>query len=289
MAKFGKSGPRPDRAVVVATQVIEQSLNLDFDLVISDIAPISLLIQRLGRCMRFSVDENGRPIRRPLWSQGHPTLVVLDPVNLDSDVPTPPEWDSVYPSFEVAATHQVLVERPPELAVPGDVDGAVQQVHDAQASGVPAKLRALWDEQYGEKRAQAQLARMAAIEPAETITDLSRLTDPEVSDLDVSTRLGVDTARLVPRYASADGQHWLDAEHNVKWPSARPGETEVEQFINASITCPRAWAEAEGLQTNPKWSRTPMLRDAFILPAPEYGRLVVDERLGLVRRKKGTP
>jgi CRISPR-associated endonuclease/helicase Cas3 len=249
---------------------------------------MSLLIQRLGRCWRFGVDADGRPIWRPPWSQG-PTLVVLDPVNLDSVVPTPPEWDSVYPSFEVAATHQVLVERSPELAVPGDVDGVVQQVHDAQASGVPGKLRGLWDEQYGEKRAHAQLARMAAIESAETITDLSRLTDPEVSDLDVSTRLGMDTARLIPRYTSPDGRHCLDAEHQVEWPSARPKDDTVRQFINASITCPRSWAEAEGLQTNPTWSRTPMLRDAFILPAPEYGRLAVDGRLGLVRRKKGTP
>lgn len=36
--KFGPRGERPARAVVVATQVIEQSLDLDFDLVVSDLA-----------------------------------------------------------------------------------------------------------------------------------------------------------------------------------------------------------------------------------------------------------
>lgn len=284
---FGKSGSRPERAVVVATQVIEQSLNLDFDLVISDIAPMSLLIQRLGRCWRFAADANEQPIRRPPWSTG-PTLVVLDPVRLDSDRPTPPEWEAIYPAFEVAATHQVLAERPAELAVPGEVNDTVQQVHDAQATGVPARLRALWDARFGENRAKAQLARMASIEAAETITDLSRLTDPEVSDLDVSTRLGLDTARLIPRYTNATGHHFLDKDHHVAWPDSRPNTTTVEQLIKASIMCPREWAEAENLHTNPTWSRTPMLRDAYILPAPECGGLSVDQALGLVRQKKRT-
>ena len=51
---FGKNSKTQDRKgkVLVATQIIEQSLNLDFDWMVSDVAPISALLQRLGRLQR---------------------------------------------------------------------------------------------------------------------------------------------------------------------------------------------------------------------------------------------
>lgn len=55
---FGKDAKnRPRKFVLVATQVVEQSLDVDFDQMISEIAPMDLLLQRSGRLHRHAKRE----------------------------------------------------------------------------------------------------------------------------------------------------------------------------------------------------------------------------------------
>lgn len=62
VSKLGKDGKqRPQRLIVVSTQIIEQGLDLDFDLMFSDIAPLDLLIQRMGRLHRHQHLDALRP------------------------------------------------------------------------------------------------------------------------------------------------------------------------------------------------------------------------------------
>ena len=54
VSRCGRGGVRPDKLIVVATQVIEQALDLDFDYMVTDVAPVDALIQRAGRVHRHA-------------------------------------------------------------------------------------------------------------------------------------------------------------------------------------------------------------------------------------------
>lgn len=59
---FGKESQETE-CILVTTQVAEAGLNISAPLVISELAPMDSLIQRVGRCQRFKPNENNRKMR----------------------------------------------------------------------------------------------------------------------------------------------------------------------------------------------------------------------------------
>ncbi len=56
----------PGGAVVIGTQTLEQSLDIDADLLISDICPVDVLLQRIGRLHRHQRADRPHDFRKPV-------------------------------------------------------------------------------------------------------------------------------------------------------------------------------------------------------------------------------
>jgi len=65
MDKLGKNyAKRPDKGcILVSTQITEQSVDLDMDYIYTDLAPMDVLLQRMGRLWRFKMED--RPVFLP--------------------------------------------------------------------------------------------------------------------------------------------------------------------------------------------------------------------------------
>lgn len=110
---------RPARGILVSTQVAEQSLDIDFDYLVTDIAPIDLLLQRLGRIHRHI--RSNRPDHF-----AKPQVLILVPINLkELNL-----FSSMYYKFTIAKTMNSLSEIS-ELLLPQMYRSLVEQVYSA--------------------------------------------------------------------------------------------------------------------------------------------------------------
>lgn len=306
-AHLGRTGERPHRQIVVATQVIEQSLDLDADLVVSDLAPIAQLLQRAGRCWRHEKwwREKGRPggRARPRWAVG-PRLVVLDPLLDGGKVPA--HWGEVYPEALLAETSALLAPGNVTFQVPEDVPGLVEDVHgdrDGRYDWDSPHNSGAWLDHKGKTLAMEQAGRMATVPRPLYVRALEDLHQYDLPDDErvISTRLGADSVRVLCVYEQSSGALTLDADNRLPLPESAPGARlrigDVRSVMRRTIPVAADWFDAEIRdQTTPRgWSDYAALSDLVVLRLPvrdgvvgevtAKGRsLTLDSELGLVRR-----
>jgi CRISPR-associated endonuclease/helicase Cas3 len=158
---IGRHGQRRG-VVIVGTQTVEQSLDIDSDLLVTDACPADVMLQRLGRLYRH----------RP----GTPTAVVIDPGNWDlylgaARFSAAQKWHYVYSPLVVRATIGWLKPRG-AVRVPHDVRDLVETAtHPDALTQAAAAYGPAWQ---GEEARLGSAALVARQQANAGLIDLSR-------------------------------------------------------------------------------------------------------------------
>lgn len=273
---FGKDkSQRPQKAILVATQVVEQSLDVDFDAMLTAVAPIDLVLQRMGRIFRH--DDTIRPKHFQTPAQW---ILIPDGENFGVDA-------YVYPEVLLRQTAHLLTERN-TVKIPEDLAPLVAAGYDD--SKVPPEECEKWMEHVLGEQIEAGQSRKYLIGAPDKIYsalgDSSQLFDDEGENkyLTVQTRLGEPSVRIAllePELYAQVAQCTSDGVAKVR------DRKLAEQVLQQSVSVDKrriSFQTCDLLDT----MGAMLLAGAKIYPAQngccEFpgGRICFDPKLGLV-------
>ncbi len=203
--RFGKEpGQRPHKSIVVATQVIEQSLDLDFDLMISDLVPLDLILQRAGRLHRHA-----RAVR-PAGLET-PTLLIPKPEVMADGAPALGDDAYIYEPYILLRSLWTLQTMGGLLRLPAQTKALIEAVYGDEENlpdGLPANASELLRVALEKRTKHEEKARLEAanrLVPAPDYehllwreNDLLEEERPEIhASLQAMTRLMRPTINLV--------------------------------------------------------------------------------------------
>lgn len=142
--KLGKgTSNRPESYLVIGTQVLEQSLDIDFDFLLTDHCPVDLLLQRIGRLHRH---QRVRP-----YTYVKAECVVLEPPQGVADASK-----LIYGAYLLRRTKEVM---PQMVKIPDDLSELVHAVYDNESDSGEDYRR--WATQLSNKEAKAKEYRIS--------------------------------------------------------------------------------------------------------------------------------
>lgn len=259
----------------MATQVVEQSLDIDFDAMLTDLAPIDLMVQRAGRLWRHT--------HRPRVNDG-PVLEVVSPEPVDDP---PSDWvGAMFPRAQwVYRDHARLWLSARDLlgrgalTVPDDLRPLVDGVYGPYGEGrIPHGLTRQWQDASGRDAAAAGHARQNVLRFRVGYQRGSAHVWQD--DLDIPTRLSEPTTTF--RLARWDGrtlQPWIaEPDERRAW---RLSELSV-RTSRAAERAPGSPAEDAAVQLESLWRRRHDAAVVLPLTGPECIVSLIDSRGRLV-------
>lgn len=146
---IGKRAKRPKKKIIIGTQVIEQSLDIDFDVLITDLAPMDLMIQRIGRLHRHENTKRSKAYEKP--------VVYIAGINEDFDF----EKGSmaVYGPYILARSQYYL---PDKITIPKDISKLVQKVYSHDDLVIDDNVAVQYQEFFEKDKAFKELKKRKA-------------------------------------------------------------------------------------------------------------------------------
>lgn len=193
LSSFGKQSKPQERAgkILIATQVVEQSLDLDFDLLLSDLAPMELMIQRAGRCHRHEREGRGQGFEFPLMKILMPAPV--DDADADWYAKLFPSGQYVYPRPALLWRTARLLCNKNQFLLPEEARELVEGVYGNTGINAPAIFDEKESKATGNDFAKKSMANFSALDFSLGYNSNSgQWEDDTVSP----TRLGEDSRQL---------------------------------------------------------------------------------------------
>jgi CRISPR-associated endonuclease/helicase Cas3 len=196
LTSFGRGGTASG-VILVTTQVAEQSLDVDFDLLVTDLCPVDVLLQRIGRLWRHPER------RRPPASTTAAALVIAPEDGFAAYLDTrmragPNGWGSVYPDLGDLELTLRRVREEPGIEIPRDNRRLVESVYheDARASLTGEGWETYRIDREGKQFASVTHARQSTIRFAAPYSACAR-DFVLAAEARIRTRLGDDRVRVM--------------------------------------------------------------------------------------------
>lgn len=298
MEALGKDGAkRPRGCVLVSTQVVEQSVDIDADLLVTDLAPTDMLLQRLGRLWRHERKDRAASCSRPeIWigapREGPEQLRTASAPALRELLG---KSARVYAPYVLLRSLEQWRDRS-TLRLPADIRPILEATYAPPSAGEPAG----WHELREQMERRKEEMRQQAIN-ATRIWNNPSLPDEE----EVQTRYGTcPTAHLLlvlslervdrisVRLALVDGTR---AE-----VSGRTWSLDAAKALHRNLVRVPRWCVAERLSNPPGWLAEHVHRPGLAARVAADGRLLGSESdadlglsyhpdEGVVIRRKAAP
>lgn len=277
MARIGKESTPKERndLIVVGTQVMEQSLDIDLDVLVTELCPMDLLLQRIGRLHRH---HRSRPA--PLQQA---CCAVLDTGEDAFDAGS----EAVYGQWLLWRTRKFL---PRSIRLPEEISPLVQRVYgwerEIPGGAQGEEMRSIYEQTQEKKKARAE-AYLVPQPETHRLAQLNTLDDwmqNEGARSDPAARAAVrdgdPSVEVLVMQCRADGSihflPWQEGGSAVAADSPPPPETALKiarQKLRLPAVFGKAWKvdgvirelEADNRSRLAAWQLSPLLHGELVL------------------------